>query len=185
MFETTPTVESWRPIVGFDGRYDVSDHGNVRSWRHRWGRRSEPLPISPGVQSDGRRVVFLVDPHGKGINKKVHALVMEAFVGPRPEGKEVCHNDGDASNNRLDNLRYDTHLANSADTVKHKRSPKGVRNGMNVLTPEQVLAIVADWETGQFYQREIAEKYGTARTTVNGIVHGYIWGWLTGKASAA
>lgn len=178
--------ETWRPIAGFDGWYDVSDHGNVRSWRHnKWGRRSEPRPISPGVHTDGRRVVFLKNSQGKGINKKVHALVMEAFAGPRPQGKEVCHNDGNAANNHVSNLRYDTHLANSADTVKHKRSPKGVRNGMHLLTPEQVLAIIADWETGRFYQRELADKHGVRRTTVNNIVHGYTWGWLTGKTPAA
>lgn len=54
----------------------------------------------------------------------VHVLVLEAFVGPRPDGMEGCHNDGDPSNNRLSNLRWDTPLANWSDRRKHGRAGK-------------------------------------------------------------
>jgi hypothetical protein len=50
---------------------------------------------------------------------KVHQLVMEAFVGHRPIGMEVCHNDGNNGNNRWTNLRYDTRAANERDKKKH------------------------------------------------------------------
>lgn len=180
------TVERWLPIPGMGGWYDVSDHGNIRSWYwNRHGRRSTPKPITPATHKDGRKAVFLVsEPRQPGVNYKVHVLVMLAFVGPRPEGYEVCHNNGDASDNRLSNLRYDTHQENSNDTVRHGRSPKGIKNGQNVLTPAQVVEIVDMWETGKFRQREIAARYGISRLTVSSIANGYTWGWLTGRGRA-
>lgn len=52
----------------------------------------------------------------------VHGLVAEVFIGPRPEGLDVCHNDGDKSNNRASNLRYDTHSENQKDEVRAGRN---------------------------------------------------------------
>ncbi len=52
-------------------------------------------------------------------NAKVHILVLEAFVGPRPLGLEGCHDDGDPANNRLTNLRWDTPSSNAVDRVRH------------------------------------------------------------------
>lgn len=50
---------------------------------------------------------------------QVHALVLEAFIGPRPSGMVCCHNDGDPLNNSVDNLRWDTQASNILDIVKH------------------------------------------------------------------
>nr|WP_232111245.1 HNH endonuclease signature motif containing protein [Nocardia wallacei] len=51
--------------------------------------------------------------------RTAHSLVAEAFIGPRPEGLQVCHNDGDPTNNMLANLRYDTPSENQTDIVRH------------------------------------------------------------------
>ena len=56
---------------------------------------------------------------GKNKIRYVHSLVAESFIGPRPEGMEVCHNDGDPTNNHLDNLRYGTSSGNELDKVRH------------------------------------------------------------------
>jgi len=183
VLDATRLPEVWKPVVGFEGWYDVSSHGNVRSWHsNKWGRRQTPRPIKPATQSDGRKAVFFVRPGDpKGYNFKVHVLVMEAHVGPRPAGMEICHNDGDASNNYVGNLRYDTHRANCADTLKHGRTPKGAKNGMNVLTPEVVLAIIADVDSGKYLQREVGDRHGVPRTTVSSITNGHTWSWLTGR----
>lgn len=49
----------------------------------------------------------------------VHILVLTAFYGPCPEGMEGCHHDGDPLNNRLGNLRWDTHVGNVSDSIRH------------------------------------------------------------------
>jgi HNH endonuclease/Homeodomain-like domain len=59
----------------------------------------------------------------------VHRLVLETFVGPCPDGLLTCHNDGDPTNNRVNNLRWDTPKANAADRVSHGNTWAGGRNG--------------------------------------------------------
>lgn len=57
----------------------------------------------------------------RAVNCLVHRLILEAFKGPCPEGLECCHNDGDAGNNRLENLRWDTRESNLADKARHHK----------------------------------------------------------------
>jgi len=116
--------ESWRPIPGWEGYYEASDRGRIRSLARRVpGRR-------PAGQAVPGRVLKLVpDTHGyltvtlcrngTGERGYVHRLVLLAFVGAPLPGLEGCHNDGDCTNNRLGNLRWDTSAANSQDAVLH------------------------------------------------------------------
>jgi hypothetical protein len=116
-------TEVWLPVVGTEG-YDVSDHGQVRSY-HRPGRgttlRTEPVLLSL-INDAGRRVVSL----GRGNRRFVHHLVLEAFVGPHPDGYECDHADGDPSNNHVTNLRWVTHPENMV--LPRERKPY-CRNG--------------------------------------------------------
>lgn len=66
---------------------------------------------------------LILSMRGVKIPRKVHRLVLEAFVGPRPDAYQGCHYDGDPTNNRLDNLRWDTASANNKDRVRHGRHP--------------------------------------------------------------
>lgn len=110
------TPETWRPIPGFPD-YEVSDTGKVKSFKRGvlWGRKLKLSPDSWGYL----RATLLIN--GRSYIKGVHQLVMLAFVGPCPEGMEICHNDGNPINNHLGNLRYDTHKANIQDAVRHGR----------------------------------------------------------------
>lgn len=119
------STETWRPVVGYEGLYEVSDLGNVRSVDHyaRAGHhasrlyRGKNLRLVPGDL--GRLQVGLSDGLGGQRTALVHHLVLNAFVGERPAGTEACHKDGDASNNAVNNLRWDTHLANEDDKRRH------------------------------------------------------------------
>ncbi len=121
-------TERWLPVRESGGRYDVSDLGRVRSngWRlvTKDGRiRRVPPKILSGKPSHnaGYVMVNLRMPSGECAHVHVHALVLTTFVGPRPDGHEGCHNNGDPSDNRLANLRWDTPSGNRADKLTHHR----------------------------------------------------------------
>jgi hypothetical protein len=109
--ESTPG-ENWRSVVGWEKFYWVSDIGRIRSL-HQQGRFTIGMCVSGGY-----RVMKLRD-NGRAANGMVHVLVLEAFVGPRPTGFHACHNNGNSSDNRLINLRWDTVSANQADKKTH------------------------------------------------------------------
>lgn len=115
-------AEIWKDIPGFEGLYQVSDQGRVRSVdrkipamsRHgtRHLRTYKGKILRPGRLSSGHLSVVLG--HGAA-GVTIHSLVMLAFVGPCPAGTEICHNDRNPENNHLSNLRYDTRASNLKD----------------------------------------------------------------------
>lgn len=120
-----PTIERWLPVVGYEGCYEVSDYGKVRSidrdvlgsdgvTQKRRGRT-----LVGYVKSSGHIQVGLRSGRKVQDKRYVHRLVMEAFVGPCPDGMEVCHSDGVPSNNEITNLRYGTVSDNRYDSVRH------------------------------------------------------------------
>jgi hypothetical protein len=118
------TVEVWKPLPGCPG-YEASNLGRIRSI-DRIIFEKRLLQFVP-IRRRGRVLKLSVNPHGGHLqvnlaNKtyRVPGLVMRAFVGECPPGLEVCHGDGDETNNRLDNMRYDTRLSNHADRKKHR-----------------------------------------------------------------
>ena len=122
-------LEEWRPIPGWEGAYEASSFGRVRSVdrtivvRNPGGvlgpRRFRGRVLRAGRIKNGYYLVSFTGPGRKREYRYVHDLVLLAFVGPKPAGLEVCHNDGTRDNNRLENLRYDTRQANAQDRWKH------------------------------------------------------------------
>lgn len=118
--ETTPLKqETWRPVVGWDDLYEVSDQGQVR--------RTAPGPstrvgrvLKPSTTSKGYSVVRLYRNRVR-LDKRVHRLVLEAFVGACPLGMECRHLDDDKSNNQLPNLVWGTRGENEYDKVRNGR----------------------------------------------------------------
>lgn len=125
-------AESWRPVVGFEGAYEVSTLGRVRSLyrvvpHSRTGTRTIPDRIlSQQLRSKGslrpntKRYPEVELRDGRSHKRhvrKVHRLVLESFVGPRPDNCVACHANDDPTDNRLANLRWDTHSANTKDSV--------------------------------------------------------------------
>ena len=117
-------AERWKPVTGHEGIYEVSNHGRVRSVDRtvtrsdgQVHRRKGKLLRTP-LNQRGYQVVNLCI-QGKCQIRTVHSLIAETFIGTRPEGMEVCHNDGIKTNNRVDNLRYGTSSENMLDNVRH------------------------------------------------------------------
>ena len=130
-------VEIWRPVVGFEGLYEVSNQGRVRSLgrvltRSRFGKPhiyavpSKIMTQTVGSTSKspvGYLKVTLTplegEGTGRGRQKLVHHLVLTAFRGPRPAKQEGAHCNGEHFDNRLTNLEWKTTKANSDDAFKH------------------------------------------------------------------
>lgn len=123
--QSTQTVpESWLPVPGYEGMYEVSDRGRARSLPRTVEYRAGIKRRYPGTvledTTKGQRYSIVELHKGAGRKKfSVHRLVMLAFVGPCPEGMEVCHNNGDPTDNRLTNLRYATRSENHYDKRRH------------------------------------------------------------------
>lgn len=119
---TQTNPETWKAVVGYEGYYEVSDRGRVRSV-------DRSVLTVRGVRRYKGRLLALNENKGyplialsRGGNQThfyVHRLVLEAFVGSCPEGMEACHNDGNPGNPQLENLRWDTRSENERDRVRH------------------------------------------------------------------
>lgn len=151
--------EIWKPITEFEG-YEVSNLGRVRSYfKHcgkNWNISNYPQRIlKPGISPDGYLYVCLRK-NNKSKIKRIHQLVLLSFIGEKPEGMEVCHNDGDPSNNNLNNLRYDTPSGNIQDIVIHNR-----RN----FSIEDVTFIRRKMKSGTDIE-ELAKMFKVSRDTI-------------------
>lgn len=173
--------EEWRSVVGFEGLYEVSNFGRVRSVERyvtsRWGSpksvKARILALSfsyqgylrVGLNKDGKRTCHFVQ-----------RLVTAAFLGPIPEGMEVAHNDGSKTNNVLNNLRYSTHVDNMADIKKHGTAAdqRGEKGPGAKLTIDQVLSIREMGKSGAT-QDQIAAKFMISRANVSMIVSRRTW----------
>lgn len=101
-------MTTWRTVARAP-RYEVSDEGGIRRAHH---------VLKPTPNNSGHMYVALWHNRRK-TRVYVHQLVAEEFIGPRPDGMKVCHNDGDHGNNAVSNLRYDTQAENIRDQVRH------------------------------------------------------------------
>lgn len=174
------TQEIWKAIPGYEGRYEVSSCGNIRSQGRvvvqitaagvRRDRHCRERLVKQHLNDRARPVVaFKVN--GKTTHHRVHRLVALAFLGPCPEGMEVAHNDGNPKNNRIENLRYDTHSGNEADKVLHGTVAWGERNHNAKLTASDVHAIRRANES----QRSLSRRFGVCRKHISQIQRGERW----------
>jgi hypothetical protein len=115
-------TESWRDIVGYEGHYQVSDQGRVRSLpRHRRGHLGAPTLVRGRVlkqATSGRYPMVLLCREGQRRAHSVHRLVAVAFLRPDPSRPEVNHRDGVRTNNSVSNLEWMTRSENVAHSYQ-------------------------------------------------------------------
>lgn len=147
MADDQPTPEQWRPVVGHEDRYLVSDHGRVwskeRMVRHGRGaglRRHAGRILKQGRKPAGYPVVSaLID--GKVRHLYVHRMVLEAFVGPCPTDHVARHLDDNKENNHLSNLAWGSESDNAYDKVRNGRDHYSVRDACkwgHEFTPDNI-----------------------------------------------
>jgi hypothetical protein len=172
--------EAWKAISGYEGVYQVSDLGNVRRWKS--GVRTGIVGwknLRP-TMSHGYRY-FVLSMNGAISRIKASRLVLMEFVGIPADGLEACHNNGNRSDDRLTNLRWDSRKANHEDKRKHGTAPIGVKHPMAKLNEEQVLNIIR--ATGR--QKDIGAQFGVSQSTVHAIKSGRLWSHLRESEAVA
>ena len=179
MSDATP--ECWLPVIGYEGLYEVSDLGNVRSL-HRSCRprlRGDLLTPAPTGGASPRLCVVLYKDGAKKTRLVLH-LVLEAFIGPRPPGREACHGPGGALDNRLVNLSWGTPEQNQGpDRVRDGTSNRGERQWQAKLTEEIVLECRRRYAAGES-QKDLAGEFGVTGPVLSEAITGRSWAWLPG-----
>lgn len=178
------TTELWADVPGWEGYYQVSTHGNVKSLERvtiiRYNNRGLTLRhiperiLKPTLHLGARLVVNLFR-RGKHWWGAVHHLVLNAFVGPRPPGLMGCHNDGDVTNNHVNNLRWDTAQSNMDDKVRHGHCPMGITHYRAKWTVEQVRQMRKEYEVDGMSIAEIARQYHADPGCIRPIVQYLTW----------
>jgi HNH endonuclease/NUMOD4 motif len=182
---TPQTAEEWRPVVGYEGIYAVSDRGRVR----RIGASTGRAPGRGGGARVGHILRLQLDAHGyfavnlwrdgRARRFLVHRLVAAAFLGPEPPGYEVNHRDGVKTNCQLSNLEYSTRSQNGQHAYRiglnRPHAPKGERHGNAKLTGSDVLEIRRLYRPGEYETPRLAREFGVNVKTINQIVNRKTW----------
>lgn len=177
-------MEEWRPVVGYEGLYEVSSLGQVRSLDRtvvlgntRKGVERKLKGKIIKQHKDNKTGTWFVNLNNYGLSRRtVHSLVARAFLGPTPEGKEICHGDGGRDNHAVSNLSFKTHKQNmNEDRERDNTLPRGERHPKAKLTEEDVLLIR---QRGIGQRKELSELYGISVGTVYDIVKRRSWTYI-------
>lgn len=175
----------WKEIPGYEGLYEVSDEGVVRSIPRKVNRLSygklRKLNVKGGVlyqstKESGHKTVGLWKDN-KCKNRRVHDLVMIAFIGERNKDLEIRHLDGDPSNNYISNLRYGTHTENMQDMARHGRSQRGEKqwnSSLKIIDVKNIRSVDRNSDNIKM----LAAKYNVHPVTIRRIIRRERWGWL-------
>jgi len=157
-------TELWKTIPGY-APYEVSSLGRVR--------RKERVLVSI-LDAKGYPHLSL-SIKNKLYQKKVHRLVAEAFIGPRPDGLETNHKNGVKTDNRPENLEYVTLQENHRHAAVLGLFRRGSNHGMSKLTEDDVRDIRRLYSVGGHTHKSLGEKYGVHHSTVRAIILRQNW----------
>ncbi|MFC0225657.1 NUMOD4 motif-containing HNH endonuclease [Serratia aquatilis] len=166
------TDEIWTQARGWEGSYEVSNMGRVRSIARK-GRKGSGRTYGGKIikqtfhKSSGYLVVSL-SKDNKARQVLLHRLVLSSFKGDAPEGMECCHENGDRCDPRLKNLRWDTRKNNLADKKKHGTWQGGENNTWHKLNAAQVIAIRASNKPHKYWMEKFNVSYGCIAAVIEG-----------------
>lgn len=171
--------EEWKEIPDYYGLYEASDFGGIRGIDRiaggQNGKRKWPGKILKQKRNGQEHLQVRLSKDGFAKMHYVHRLVLSAFIGPCPKGMEACHYpDVSPANNALDNLRWDTHKGNCADTEIHGTRMKGEKNPFAKLTVESVIKARQLRLTGKTL-KEIGDEFGVSLSSIHMVLAGKTW----------
>jgi hypothetical protein len=177
MHEGSSTDETWLPIPGWEGWYEVSNRGGVRSVTRRaggnGGRTVRGRVLRPHLTTRGYMQVALWA-KGRSAKRLAHTLVLLAFVGPPAAGHECRHLNGVRNDNRLENLAWGDRRTNMADKYAHGTQPVGEAVLTSKLTEADVREIRRLRADGASL-KAIAAKFGIDFAHVSSIARRRVW----------
>lgn len=160
-----------KQIPGYYGSYLADEDGNIYSMKSGSLRK-----LKPGNGNDDRRLSVILCMNKKTRTRRVHQLILETFIGPRPNGMFACHGDNGNLDNSLANLYYALPSRNQGiDRVRDGTSNRGEKHN-NVKLNEMQVRVIR--RLGGLLQSEIAEIFGISSSNVSLIRNRKIWGWL-------
>ena len=162
-----------RPVPSALG-YAATACGQIISYH-----RLEPFALKQANHPQGYKKVCLKTENGIK-NKLVHRLIMEAWVGPCPEGCVTNHKNGNKTDNRVENLEYCTQRENMIHSCLYGLSPKppttrGSKCRLAKLTEEKILAMRSEVDRKPGYLKRLSELYGVTPSTISKILRRTIW----------
>jgi hypothetical protein len=174
-------IEEWKPVVGYEGWYEVSDQGRVRSVERvvpngKGGTKRMKAKMMTCTGRASQRYLFVsLCKNNKPQRLLVHRLVLEAFIGPCPEGMETLHGEGGSYDNRLANLCWGTKEENCRDKWLQGSMPHGESHSRSKLTEEQVRSIKTDTRSYGALQ----QHYKVSKSCIASIKTNRNWAWLS------
>jgi NUMOD4 motif len=182
-------TERWLPVAGYEGLYEVSDLGRVRSLPRQTARGRRGGRVLKHYISANTRGYPFVKLSRSGVNRnyQVHALVLHAFAGPRPPGQEARHGPGGKTDASLVNLSYGTRAENLADRIRDGQDNRGDRHYGAKLTWDAVaeiraqrarLALTPEWNQKRLLgdlQRALARQYGVSQSAISLVMLRQTW----------
>jgi len=177
-------MEHWKPVVGYEGLYSVSDQGRVR--RETTRTRGVSGTIKQAFHDGyGYAAICLSRPGDKQRSRTVHRIVWEAFNGPRPDGMTVNHRDGDKWNNGLVNLE----LMSIGDNIRHAiselgHSRVGGKNPAAKLS-EPAVVTIRELRASGTTRATLAQRFGLSERMVGLITSGRAWADSPGPRTEA
>lgn len=154
-------AEQWRDIPGYEGHFQVSDHGRVMNC-YNGMLVKQSLKGSKGYGYPGVSLTH----NGTRKTFTTHRLVVLAFIGERPNGAEINHINGDKLDAHLANLEYVTHQQNMTHAADNNLMASGARHFKAVLTEQAVVEMRDLWNSGLVSLTEIAKRYNASKGVV-------------------
>lgn len=167
--------EIFKPISGYDGIYEVSNFGRIKSLSRKFSNNETFLVLHTGKKSG--YVSVKLSKNGIATTTSVHILVATYFVDNPFNLLEVNHLDFDRSNNMADNLQWLTHAANLKYSYDNgnRIGDRGEKSPRATLKNETVLKIRELYLTGEYTQKQLADKFGQKRNNIAKIISRKRW----------
>lgn len=167
-------MEVWKAIPGFEGKYEVSNFGEVRTL---YFNKKILKQIRKYCTINYFYLFCVLLDNKKPIKKKIHRLVALAFLENPHEYECVLHLDNDTTNNKLENLMWGSKKMNAEQKVRDGRHVpmKGELHGLSKLTDKDVIEIKNKYIPRKYTLNKLAKEYNVSFSLIHKIVSNKSW----------
>lgn len=133
-------TEIWKDVIGFEGIYQISNHGRIKSFK-----KNKKGQILSNVNKNGDYFSIVLQSGNKMVSTRIHRLVVEHFIGPIPKGYQVHHIDGNKQNNHVDNLEIISQRTHAIlSRIDNPKMIEGMVNYNQNIRPKKIYQYALD-----------------------------------------